>query len=63
MEEEPKLKPNLPLYATYSYWFFIALVMALLILVIVEFIHVYKLQLAVELLWNKVKDLTLFGTK
>jgi len=63
MEENEKPKSILPLYATYSYWFFIALVIALMILVIFEFIQVYKLQIAVELLWNKVKDLTIFGTK
>ena len=63
MEEENKPKASLPLYATYSYWFFIALVVALTILVIIEFIQVYKLQAAVELLWNKVRDLTIFGTK
>lgn len=63
MEEETKPKSNLPLYATYSYWFFIALVVALMIIVVFEFIQTYKLQLAVEVLWNKVKDLTIFGTK
>jgi hypothetical protein len=63
MEENEKPKSILPLYATYSYWFFIALVVALIILVVFEFIQTYKLQAAVEVLWRRVKDLTIFGAK
>ena len=55
--EPPKRKP---VYATYSFWFLLALIVALIIVSLDTAIKVYKLEIVIDYIWNSTMNTSIY---
>jgi surface polysaccharide O-acyltransferase-like enzyme len=57
LQSEPKVKP---VYATYSFWFLFAILVAILIMTLDLSIKVYKFNYVMEYLWNATMNTSIY---